>query len=66
MALFDFAPPTHEMRLISLHPGIAIDQVRAMIGWEVCVATDVGSTPAPSAAELVAIRQDLDPEGLYR
>jgi hypothetical protein len=40
--------------------------VRAMIGWDVCIATDVGSTPPPSAAELVAIRQDLDPEGLYR
>jgi glutaconate CoA-transferase subunit B len=66
MALFDFAPPTHEMRLISLHPGMTLEQVRAMIGWDVCIATDVGSTAPPSAVELVAVRQDLDPEGLYR
>ncbi len=66
MALFDFAPPAHEMRLVSLHPGITIDQVRSLIGWDVCVAADLGQTPAPSDAELVAIRQELDPQGLYR
>lgn len=66
LALFDFAPPTHEMRLIALHPGISLEQVQAQIGWPIAIAVDLSTTPPPSAAELIAIREELDPEGLYR
>jgi glutaconate CoA-transferase, subunit B len=56
---------TGEMRLDSLHPGATLEGVRETIGWEIKVAKDVAATPAPSAAELRLIREELDPEGVY-
>ncbi|HEX9044270.1 MAG TPA: CoA-transferase [Candidatus Limnocylindrales bacterium] len=54
-----------EMRLDSLHPGATIDQVRATMGWQVKVAPDIVTTPAPTDEELRLIRVELDPEGMY-
>ena len=65
-ALFDFGAPDHEMRLVSLHPGVTFDEVAAEIGWPLCKADQVGETPAPTAAELECIRLELDPAGMYR
>jgi len=56
---------TGEMRLDSLHPGVTVDEVRATVGWEPKTASDVGTTPAPTADELRMIREELDPEGTY-
>ena len=35
------------------------------MGWQVRVAADLGTTPAPDSEELRLIREVLDPEGLY-
>lgn len=65
-ALFDFGGEGHQMRLVSLHPGVALDGVRQSIGWEIAVAETLAATPPPSPAELRAIREELDPTGMYR
>jgi glutaconate CoA-transferase subunit B len=65
-ALFDFETPNHEMRLVSLHPGMTMDRVRTEMGWTVQVAERIAETPAPSVEELRRIREELDPQGLYR
>lgn len=53
-----------QMTLVSLHPGITLDQVRAACGWEMAVAPDLVDTPAPTDQELAALRA-LDPERVY-
>jgi glutaconate CoA-transferase subunit B len=53
-----------EAYLASVHPGIAVDDVVANTGWKLRVADDVSETPAPSAAELKAIRY-YDREGFW-
>ncbi len=55
-ALFDFANPEHEMQLISLHPNITLEQIRAEMGWEVRLAANITQTPPPTAEELHYIR----------
>ena len=65
-ALFDFDSPDHEMRLVSLHPGVDLDEVRSAVGWPLRIADEMGQTPAPTAAELERVRIELDPAGLYR
>jgi glutaconate CoA-transferase, subunit B len=65
-ALFDFGAPNHEMRLVSLHPGVEIDEVRAAVGWPLCASELIGRTPAPTEAELGCVRLELDPAGMYR
>jgi len=54
-----------QMRLDSLHPGATVDEARQTIGWDLAVAADVATTPAPSDDELRLIREELDPGGAY-
>jgi glutaconate CoA-transferase subunit B len=54
-----------EMRLDALHPGATLDDVRASVGWDPKVAPTVGTTPPPTAEELLLIRDELDPGGAY-
>jgi glutaconate CoA-transferase subunit B len=48
-----------------LHPDVTLEQVRAAMGWEPRVADDLTQTTAPTDTELLMIRQDLDPSGVY-
>ncbi len=51
------------LRLLSVHPGVTVDEVREASGCEL-EASDVVETRAPSMDELVLIREMLDPKGL--
>ncbi len=66
LALFDFSNPQREMQLVAIHPGVTVEQVRAEIGWNVRIATQITQTPAPSEEELRVVREELDPDGIYR
>jgi len=56
---------TGEMTLVSMHPGVTLDDIRENTGWEMKVADDVRETPPPTVEELRLIREELDPEGVY-
>jgi glutaconate CoA-transferase subunit B len=47
---------THELELVSIHPGVTVEQVSHATGWDLLVADQVAETPAPTAAELVVLR----------
>lgn len=49
-------PETSELTLTELHPGIEVDQVVEATGWKLKVAGDLGTTPAPTEAELRILR----------
>ncbi|KZB81349.1 CoA-transferase subunit beta [Amycolatopsis regifaucium] len=49
-------PETAELTLTELHPGVEVDQVVAATGWKLKVAGDLGTTPAPTEAELRILR----------
>jgi glutaconate CoA-transferase subunit B len=65
LGTYTFDDITGEMTLQTLHPGVSVDDVRANTGWDPKVAGDLGTTPPPSDAELLLIREELDPEGVY-
>ena len=46
------------------HPGVSLDQIRAALGWQVEIDSDVSETRAPSDVELQALRA-LDADGRY-
>jgi hypothetical protein len=52
------------MRVASLHPGVALDEVRAATSFALAAEADVATTRTPSDAELRIIREVLDPAGL--
>jgi glutaconate CoA-transferase, subunit B len=49
-------PETAELVLTAVHPGVEIDHVRAATGWDLTLAPDLSRTPAPTVAELAALR----------
>jgi glutaconate CoA-transferase subunit B len=65
LGTYGFDEATGEMTLLTLHPGVGLDDVRANMGWEPRVADDLGETPPPSPEELRLIREELDPGGVY-
>jgi hypothetical protein len=64
LGVFDFATPDHAMRLRSVHPGVAVDDVVEATGFELVIPVDVPETRLPNAEELELIREVLDPRRL--
>ncbi|AKZ59607.1 3-oxoadipate CoA-transferase subunit B [Streptomyces ambofaciens ATCC 23877] len=54
-----------ELRLVAVHPGVTVDQVREATGWELEVADSVATVEPPTAAELRLLRKDVDPGRVY-
>jgi glutaconate CoA-transferase subunit B len=49
-------PVTKELKLTSLHPGVAVEQVIAATGWPLKVAAKLDATSPPTSAELNVLR----------
>jgi glutaconate CoA-transferase subunit B len=54
-----------ELVLTALHPGVAIEQVKANTGWLLKIAASPVVTASPTAEELHIMREELDPQGIY-
>lgn len=63
LCVMDFEPVTKRIRLVSLHPGVTVEQVVENTGFEIAIAESVPETQAPSAEDL-AILQRVDPNKL--
>jgi acyl CoA:acetate/3-ketoacid CoA transferase beta subunit len=63
LCVLDFATPDHAMRLASLHPGVTLDEVVAATGFGLVIPAAVPETRSPSDAELLLLREVIDPRG---
>jgi acyl CoA:acetate/3-ketoacid CoA transferase beta subunit len=61
LAALDFATPDHRMRLVSVHPGVTVEEVAANTGFELVIDGDVAQTRMPTPDELRLIREVIDP-----
>ncbi|MFZ5917919.1 MAG: CoA-transferase subunit beta [Chloroflexota bacterium] len=64
-AILGFDRITGEMTLLSVHPGVTVQEVQAGVSWPLRVTDDLTVTAPPTADELRIIRQELDPQGIY-
>jgi glutaconate CoA-transferase, subunit B len=48
---------THELVLAAIHPGISVDLVCELTGWDAVIADDLRITPAPTTSEITALRE---------
>ena len=65
-ALFTFDNPEREMMLVELAPGQTVESVQAAVGWPLRVADNLRQMTPPTAEELTIVREQLDPQALYR
>ena len=63
LGVFDFQGENDSLQLLSLHPGISVDDVRVNTGFEFSVESEI-ETPMPSSEELSLIRDVLDPHSI--
>jgi len=62
LGVLGFDTPDHSMRLISVHPGVSVDEVQAQTSFP--LSTDeVAETRLPTEEELELLRTVLDPDG---
>lgn len=64
LGVFDVRGADDTVRLLTVHPGVSVDQVREATGFELDVPADVPTTRAPTMEEQILIREVLDPKGL--
>ena len=64
LGVFDFETPDHQMRLVSVHPGVSVADVQENTGFELVVEGDVPESRTPSDEELSLLRERIDPQGL--
>jgi len=64
MGILKFDPETNEMMLVSVHPGVNADAVRANTGWPLKVDVELAQTPKPTEEELAMLKR-FDPEGYW-
>ena len=63
LCVMDFGGPSHQVRLVSLHPGVTAVQVKEATGFPIHVPESVGVTPDPTPEQLALLAQ-LDPHNL--
>jgi glutaconate CoA-transferase, subunit B len=65
-AILNFDNPEREMQLSALYPGVTVTDVQTEVGWPLRLAQKIEEVTAPSAEDLRLIREELDPNGMYR
>ena len=66
LCVMDFTEDTKHLRLLSLHPGVTLDEVLDNTGFDLVVPDQVGETPLPTVEELHIIRTRADQRGALR
>lgn len=65
MAVLGFDPETHSASLVSLHPGIRLEELIENTGFPLHIPKEVPVTPLPTAEELRLLREEIDPDRVY-
>ena len=63
LCVLDFGGPDHQVRLVSLHPGVTAELVQENTGFPIFVPENVPTTADP-APEQLALLSQLDPHNL--
>jgi len=61
LAVLGYNDARKRMEVISVHPGVALEQVRAATGFELGVREPPQATPPPTEQELRILREEVDP-----
>jgi glutaconate CoA-transferase subunit A len=66
LGVFALDEPSRELELISMHPGVTLQEIQENTGFALRVASELRTTPEPTAEELRILRQEIDPLGMRR
>ena len=58
---FDFEPDSGRMRILSIHPEVSLDRLKAKTGFDLLIPSNIPVTAGPTHEELRLIREEIDP-----
>jgi glutaconate CoA-transferase subunit B len=61
LAVLGYHAETKRMQVLSLHPGVSLEEVRQATGFELAVAEPLATTAPPTERELHILRAEVDP-----
>lgn len=65
LGVMGFDDESKRMKLISLHPGVTLDEVKANTGFELIIPHPIPTTEPPTQEEQRLIREVIDTSGFY-
>ena len=63
LCVMDFNGPDRKPQIVSLHPGVTVEQVQENTGFELHIPENIAETAAPTEAQMAIIRE-MDPKGV--
>ena len=66
LCVMDFCETRKRMRILSLHPGVSLDEVVDNTGFDLIIPGDIPQTRIPSDEELEFLRERVDRTGALR
>jgi acyl CoA:acetate/3-ketoacid CoA transferase beta subunit len=63
LGVYDFHEATKCMRLLVLHPGVTVQQVKEASEFEILIPDDIPVSPEPTPEQLRILRE-IDPRGM--
>ena len=64
LGVMDFDEETRRMRLVSLHPGVTLEDIKSQTGFELIIPERVEETVPPSKQEIDLLNETIDPYGI--
>src|SRR3954452_3051629 len=64
LGIFELDYEAKRFRLVSIHPGVSLDKIKAQTGGDFLIAEPLPQTEAPSQDDLRLIREEVDPFGI--
>ncbi len=64
LGVMGFEEESKRMMLLSVHPGVTVDEVLENTGFELIVPEEVSTTEPPTEEELRLLREEIDPAGI--
>jgi len=66
LGIMGYDDESKKMKLLSVNPGVTVEQVIENTGFELLIADEVTNNDHPTDEELKLLRDEIDPDGLYR
>ena len=64
LGLYGFDDKTKRLKLISLHPGVSIEEIQDNSSFDIAFPSRVRTSPEPSDRDLKILRHEIDPAGI--
>jgi len=64
LGIYGFDDETKRLQLLSLHPGVTVEEIRENSSFEILIPGKVGTSPEPTREDLRILREEIDPAAI--